>query len=107
MKNTLQNLQICHFPILLSVISKNAVYDHVVVIWQGRVIEYKTENIYTLTKESLQQICGAKTLFNHVSCGYGLFPPTGVWALSPEVTNWGKADYDDNELTIRKFFNNK
>jgi hypothetical protein len=60
-----------------------------------------------LTKESQQQICGANTLFSHVSCGYGLFPPAGVRALSPEVTNWGKADYDDNKSTTRKFFNKK
>jgi hypothetical protein len=86
-KNTLQNLQICHFSILLLVHSKNAVYNHVVVIWQGRIIDYESKNIYMLTKESLQQICGANTLFSHVSCGYGLFPPAGVWALSPELTN--------------------
>ncbi len=53
-KNTLQILQLCHFPILLSVNSKNAVYDHVVVIWQGRVIDYESKNIYMLTNESLQ-----------------------------------------------------
>ncbi len=34
-KNILRILQLCHFPILLLVNSKNAVYDHVVVIWQG------------------------------------------------------------------------
>ncbi len=87
--------------------SKNAVYNHVVVIWQGRVIDYESENIYMLTKELLQQICGPNTLFSHVSCGHGLFPPPGVQALSPEVTNWGKADYYDNKLTIRKLFNKK
>jgi hypothetical protein len=106
-KNTLQILQIPHFPILLSVNSKNAVYNHVVVIWQGRVIDYESKRIYMLTKESLQQICGANMIFSHVSCGYGLFPPAGVWALSPEITNWGKDDYDDNKSTIRKFFNKK
>jgi hypothetical protein len=34
-----------------------------------------------------------------------MFSPAGVWAHSPKVTNWGKADYDDNKSTIRKFFN--
>jgi hypothetical protein len=78
-----------------------------VVIRQGRVIDYESENIYMLTNESLQQICGAKTFFSHVSCGYGLFPPAGIRALSPEITNRGKDDYDDNKSTIRKFFNKK
>ncbi len=106
-KNTLQILQICHFPILLLVNSKNAFHNHVVVIWQGGVIDYESKNIYMLTKESSQQICGAYRLFSHVSCGYGLFPPAGVRALSPEITNWGKDDYDDNKSTIRKFYNRK
>ncbi len=106
-KNTLQILQLCHFSILLLVNSKNAVFDHVVVIWQGRVIHYESKNIYILTKESSQQICGANTFFSHVSCGYGLFLPAGIWALSLEITNWGKNDFDDNKSTIRKFFNKK
>ena len=106
-KNTLQILQLCHFPILFLVNSKNAVYDHVVVIWQGRIIDYESENIYMLTNKSLQQICGANMFFSHVSCGYGLFPPAKIQALSPDITNWGKDDYDDNKSTIRKFFNKK
>ncbi len=106
-KNTLQILQLCHFLILLSVNSKNTVYDHDMVIWQGRVIDYESENIYRLTNESLQQICGANSFFSHVSCGYGLFPPAKIQALSPENTNWVKDDYDDNKSTIRNFFNIK
>jgi hypothetical protein len=106
-KNTLRILQLCHFPILLSVNSKNAVYNHVVVICQGRIIDYESENIYMLTNESLQQICGANTYFSHVSCGYGLFPPAKIQALSPEITNWGIDDYDETKPTIRKFFDQK
>ncbi len=106
-KNTLRILQLCYFPILLSVNSKNAVYDNAVVTWQGRVIDYESKNIYMLTNESLQQICGADTFFSHVSSRYGLFPPAGIHTLSPEITNWGGHDYDDNESTIRKFFNKK
>ncbi len=71
-KNTLKILQLCHFPILLLVNSKNAVYDHVVVIWQGRVIDYEFENTYMLTNESLQQIFGANTFFQ----------PCELWVLS-------------------------
>ncbi len=58
-----------------------------------------------LTNESLQQICGANTIFSHVNCEYGLFPPAGIRALSPEIKNWGEDDNDDNKSTIRKFFN--
>ncbi len=77
------------------------------VIWQGRIIDYESENIYMLTNGPLQQICVANTFFSHVGCGYGLFPPAKIQALSPEITNWVKDDYDDNKLTIRKFFKDK
>ncbi len=106
-KNTLQIVQLCHFPVLLLVNSKNAVYNHVVVIWQGRIIDYESKNLYMLTNESLQQICGANMFFGHVSCGYGLFPHAKIQALSPDITNWGIVDYDDNKFTIRKCFNKK
>jgi hypothetical protein len=93
------------FSSTLSVNSKNAVYDHDMVIWQGKIIGYEVKNIYMLTNESLQQICGANTFSSHVSCGYGLFPPAKIQALSPGITNWGKDDYNDNKSSIRKFFN--
>jgi hypothetical protein len=106
-KNTLQIFQLCQFPVLLLVNSKNAVYNHVVVIWQGRVFDYESENIYMLTKDWLQQISGTNTFFSHVSCGFGLFPLANIQALSPEITNWEKDDYDGNKSTLRKFFNKK
>ncbi len=84
-KNTLGILQLCHFPVLLSVNRKNAVYDHVVVILQGKIVDYVSKNIYMLTNKSLQQICGANMFFSHVSCGYGLFPPAKIQALSPDL----------------------
>jgi hypothetical protein len=73
----------------------------------GWIIDYESENIYMLTNESLQQICGANMFFSHVSCGYGLFPPAKIQTLSPKIKNWGKDDYNDNKSTIRKFFNKK
>ena len=57
--------------------------------------------LYMLTKESLQQICGTNTLFSHVSCGYGLFPSAGVWALSPEITNWDGSSLIRKKLSLR------
>jgi hypothetical protein len=106
-KNTLQILQLCQFPVLLLVNSKNAVYNHVVVIWQGRVFDYESENINMLTKDSLQQISGANMFFSHVSCGFRLFPLANIQALSPEITNWEKDDTNGNKLTLMKFFDKK
>ncbi len=46
-----------------------------------------------LTEDSLHQLCGVNTTFSHISCGYGLFPPKCIQAMSPEVADWGDSSY--------------
>jgi hypothetical protein len=91
--NTLQNLALCRFPVLLSVNSTNAAYDHVIVIWQGKLIDYESEYICLVNEENLNRVCGQRTSFNNVSCGYGLFPPPTIQTLLPSITNWGCVEY--------------
>jgi hypothetical protein len=86
-RNTLHVFRQFQFPTILSVHSKCAVYNHVVVVWQGQVLDYESEVINMLTEDSLHQLCGVNTTFSHISCGYGLFPPKRIWAMSPEVTD--------------------
>ncbi len=59
------------------------------MVWQGQVLDYESEFIYMLTEDLLHQLCGVNTTFSHISCGYGLFPPKSIQAMSPEVTYWG------------------
>ncbi len=92
-RNTLHVLRQIEFPTIISVHSKCAVYDHVVVVWQGQVLDYESEIIYMLTEDLLHQMCGVNTTFSHKSCGYGLFPPKSIWAMSPEITDWGDSSY--------------
>jgi hypothetical protein len=40
-RNTLHVLRQFQFPTIISVHSKCAVYDHVVVVWQGQVLDYE------------------------------------------------------------------
>ncbi len=104
---TLQNLALCHFPVLLSVNSTNAAYDHVIVIWQEKIIDYESEYICDLNKGSLNRVCGQHTSFNNVSCGYGLFPPLTIQALLPIITNWGCVEYFEKNLKVRSLFKRK
>ena len=48
-------------------------------------MNYESKNIYMLTNESLEQIFGTNTFFSHGSCGFGLFPPAKIQALSPDL----------------------
>ncbi len=103
-RNTLHVLQQLQFPTIISIHSKCAVYNHVVMVCQGQVLDYEAEVIYMLTEDSLHQLCGVNTTFSHISCGYGLFPPKSIRAISPEVTDWGDSSYYGRNLPIRKFF---
>ena len=62
---------------------------------------------YTLTEESLTQVCGTNTTFKKVSSGYGLFPPKDLRMKVTELkeSDWGITEFykcDDN--TIRGYF---
>jgi hypothetical protein len=83
------------------------VYDHIVVVWQGQVLDYEPEIIYMLTEDSLHKMCGVNTTFSHISCGYGPFPPKSIRAMSPEITDWGDSSNYGKKLLIRKFFTRK
>ncbi len=86
-RNTLQILRQFEFPIIISVHSKYVVNDHVVVVWQGQALDYESEIVYMLTEDLLYQMCGVNTTFSHISCGYSLFPPKSIRAMSPEITD--------------------
>ena len=60
------------FPMLISVESKFATYHHVVVVWREMVIDYESMYTYSLTEDTLRQICGVDTTFQRISCGYGI-----------------------------------
>jgi hypothetical protein len=106
-RSTLHVLRQFQFPTIISIHSKCAVYNHMVVVWQGQVLDYESEVIYMLTEDLLHQLCGMNTTFSHMSCGYGLFPPKSIRAMSPEVTDWGDFSYYGQNSPIRKLFTHK
>jgi hypothetical protein len=48
---------------LISVESKPAAYQHVVVAWREMVIDYESKYTYPLTEDTLRQICSVNTTF--------------------------------------------
>ncbi len=94
------------FPLLISALVINAVYKHVVVVWNGRIIDNELKYTYNLTNESLTEICGLNTSFQGFHMGYGLFPPRDI-RVHPKnkcIEDWGTADYQYNKGGIRKYF---
>ncbi len=95
------------FPVLIGISSTQTCYDHVVVIWNGIVIDYESMYTFPLTEESLMQVCGANTTFQKVTSGYGRFPLKNLRKKVNElqVTDWGITEFykcDDN--TIHGYF---
>jgi hypothetical protein len=74
LKLALNALLTIKFPMVISVESKQATYNHVVVIWQKMVIDFESTHTYLLLEESLRQVCGVHTTFFKINRGYGLFP---------------------------------
>jgi hypothetical protein len=63
LKQSLKALLEIKFPMLISVESKYATYQHVVVVWREMVIDYESMYTYLLTGDTLRQICGVNTTF--------------------------------------------
>jgi hypothetical protein len=57
---------------LISVESKFAAYQHVVVVWRDMVIDYESMYTYPLTEDTMGKNCGVNTTFQRISCGYGI-----------------------------------
>jgi hypothetical protein len=68
---TLKALLAIKFPMLISVESRQATYNHVVVVWRNMVIDFECMHTYALTEESLRQVCGIHTSFVCLTSGYG------------------------------------
>jgi hypothetical protein len=106
-EKTMMILRQFQFPLIISVHSRGAVYDHVVVVWQGEIFDYESETIYMLSEDAIRQMCSVNTTFSHIRSGYGLFLPKNIRTLSPEVTDWGDSSYHHPTSAIRKFFTRK
>jgi len=101
---TLLFLEQCRFPVIISVTSRGALYEHVVVVWNGDLLDYESEYICKLSEDSLQQICGNNTSFRGVTDGYGIFPSKDVKNNCPDILDWGTTSYFDKNSKLRRYF---
>ncbi len=83
----------------------HACYHHVVVVWRGMVIDYESEYTFSLTNDSLRQICGVNTSYAGIICGYGI-PPKNIQNSMENsyIKDWGIKVYRTTGSTIRKYF---
>jgi hypothetical protein len=105
LKQSLKALLEVKYPMLISVESEFAAYQHVVVNWRGMVIDYESMYTYPLAEDKLRQICGVNTAFQRISCGYGILPSKICKALqaNQNTQDWGVADWYKPRSSIRDF----
>ncbi len=103
---TLQALFAIKFPMLISVESTQATYNHVVVVWRNMVINFKCMHTYALTEESLRQVCGVHTTFVCITSGYGIIPPKPICSAMKNANDydWGMDDYYKPGGSVRGYF---
>ncbi len=91
---------------LISVESKFAASQHVVVVWREMVIDYESMYTYSLTEDTLRQICGVNTTFQWISCGYGILLSTFCKKCEGNqyIQDWGVVDFYKPGSSIGDYF---
>jgi hypothetical protein len=106
LKHSLSALLDIKIPMLISAENKLSIYHHVVVVWREMIFDYESMYTYSLTDDTLRQVCGFNTTFQQISCRYGIFPLTICKALqaNQNIQNWGIAELYRHGSSIRKYF---
>ena len=105
---TMEFLEQAKFPLLIAVRSSQALYDHVVVVWNKKIIDYESMYTIPLSSETITELCGVTTKFQSISCGYGLIPPKTHRPPIDQDQNqieWGLAElYHGGTHSIKGYF---
>jgi hypothetical protein len=106
LKLALNALSTIKFPMVISVDSRQATYNHVVVVWQNKVIDFESRHTYPLSEVSLGQVCGVHTSFCKIIREYGLFPSKQIRKMkeNSDISDWGLNEYNKMGSDDRKYF---
>lgn len=95
--SVVSNLSKIDLPILISIMGRESVYRHVVVVFRGRIIDFETIAPYPLTVSNVECICGPKNPFKKLSRGYVICPSRTMKKSMQDTSDWG-------ENTVRSKF---
>jgi hypothetical protein len=86
--------QIC-LPVLISVVGKHSMYNHVVIIWRDMIIDYESRHVSSLCVQNVEQICGPKNAFLKIARGIVILPSRKMKFSVGDRSDWGEGAIRD------------
>jgi hypothetical protein len=77
-------------PMIVSFVGKHSLYNHVVVVWNGRIIDFESRVTYPVNEENVNRICGPNNPFVAVTRGYVILPSRKMKAAVKDFSDWGE-----------------
>ena len=83
-------LEAIGLPIILSMIGENSIFNHVVVAWRGKIIDFEVKTTYPVTRNNIIQICGPKNPFQKITRGVIICPSQKMKKAVHDMSDWGE-----------------
>ena len=83
------NLSKISFPVVL-VVGRFSLYNHVVLVWKGMIIDIEHEYPFTFTVDSVDNLAGKNNPFHKLVRGIGILPSRSMKKMNGDYTDWGE-----------------
>ena len=89
-KMLVNNLSKISFPVIVLVVGQFSLYNHVVVVWKGMIIDIEHEYPFALTVNSVDSLAGKKNPFHKLVRGIGILPSRAMKKMNKDYSDWGE-----------------
>jgi hypothetical protein len=83
-------LSLIQLPMILSVVGKNSLYNHVVVVWKSHIIDFECRTTYSVSEANVNRICGTNNTFVKIARGYVILPSKKMKYAVKDFSDWGE-----------------
>jgi hypothetical protein len=84
------NLSKISFPVIVSVVGQFSLYNHVVVVWKGMIIDIEHEYPFALTVDNIDSLAGRNNPFHRLVRGIGILPSRSMKQMNKDYSDWGE-----------------
>jgi hypothetical protein len=91
-ESVVEKLKQVRLPVLILVVGKHSMYNHVVVILRDMIIDYELRYVSSLCVRNVEQICGPKNAFLKIARGCVILPSRKMKFSVGDRIDWGEHD---------------